>query len=405
VVEAFRAKHERIEARMTARQGGLAAVFGGREVPAGVQAEVDAIFTSAGAPGFREMPPARATDAARIEQDIRDVGNLLQPVGISQPVSGLAPGAPEELSSLDAYMEGNVKTLQDLGGLLAGIEYLRYLEGEKRLVYVSEYGLQLPRGDYDESIATIASDARVVVDVIHTGGVTSTFVRGLPRANWGHTWSLAGLKTLAERTGGHAALFKRGHEALDTIDRSSRSHYLIGYYPTNGGQDGRFRRITVKVARPGVTVLYRNGYYARQQLVPIDRREFMAFNRITAAGNYPGEIGDIDVTLDAAFDRARGEVEVRLAIKPGRLRVVERDGLHLIELDVAIFSGGAREELLNQLRQRIDLKLTPEELQGALGQDIKYTLNFKPQRAPAYIKVIVYDHAADLIGSATTSVR
>ena len=405
VVEAFRAKHELIESRMVARQSGLAAAFGSKEIPADLQAQVDAIFSVKGAPGFREMPPARATDAARIEQDIRDVGNLLRPVGVNIPVSGLATDIPSELTSLDDYMEGNVKTLQDLGAVLAGIEYLRYLDGEKHLVYVSERGLQLPRADYDESIAALASDARVAVDVIHTGGISSTFVRGLPRVNWAQTWSMAGLKTLAERTGGSAALFMRGSAALDRIDRSSRSQYMIGYYPTNGEQNGRFRRITVKVRRPDVTVLYRSGYYARPQLVPVDRRQFMAYSRILAAGNYPGPIGDIGVSVDATVNRASGEVRIAVAVKPDGLRVVEREGVHLVELDVAVFSGDERERLVNQLWQRIDLKLSASELADALSKDIRYTLTFKPERAPAHVKVIVYDHASDLLGSGTSAVR
>ena len=119
VVHAFRQKHERLEQRMSARQSGLAAAFGNKEVPPELQADVDAIFKTDGAPGFREMPPARATDAARIEQEMRDVGNLLQPVGVNMPVSGMAAGSPADLASLDEYMEGSLKTLQDLGGLLA----------------------------------------------------------------------------------------------------------------------------------------------------------------------------------------------------------------------------------------------------------------------------------------------
>lgn len=406
VIEAFRARHERIESRMTAKQSGLAAVYGGKDVPPGLQPEIDAIFLTAGAPGFREMPPGRATDAARIEQDRRDAGNLLNPVGVNLPVSGLAPEAPADLQSLDAYMEGNIKTLQDLGGLFAGIEYLRYLDGEKHLVYVSEFGLNLPTGDYDVSLANVAADARVVVDVIHTGGITGSFDRrGLPRVNWAHAFSLEGLKTLAERTGGRAALFKWGDAALDAIDRSSRSQYLLGYYPANGGQDGRFRRITVKVNRPGVDVFYRRGYYARQQLVPLDRRQFMAYNRITAAGNYPGAIGDITVGVEAAYDTTAQEVRIALAIAPGKLRVVERGGRHHIELDVAVFSGDRRERIVSELWQRIDLDLTAAELEAAQRQDIKYALTFAPARVPAHVKVVVYDHAADLIGSAAARVR
>lgn len=406
VIAAFREKHERIEARMTAKQGGLAAVFGGKDVPAGLQPDVDAIFSTAGAPGFREMPPGRATDAARIEQDMRDIGNLLNPVGVSLPVAGLAPDAPADLQTLDAYMEGNVKTLQDLGGLFAGIEYLRYLDGEKHLVYVTEFGLQMPSGDYDVSLANVAADARVVVDVIHTGGITSSFDRrGLPRVNWAHAFSIEGLKTLAERTGGRAALFKWGDAALADIDRASRSQYLLGYYPADGTQDGKFRKISVKVNRPGVRVLYRHGYFARQQLVPLDRRQFMAYNRIVAAGNYPRPLGDIRVGVEAAYDRAAGEVRIQLSVKPEKLRVVERAGTHVIELDVAVFSGDAREAVISELWQRIDLKLTPAELASALQQDIRYTLTFKPERVPAHAKVVVYDHVSDLVGTATTRIR
>jgi len=406
VIRAFRQKHERIESRMTQRQSGLAAIVGGKEVPPHLQSEVDSIFAADGAPGFREMPPGKPTDAARIEQDIRDAGNLLSPAGISQPVSGLAPEERGEFEALDAYMEGTVKTLQDLGGLFAGIEYLRYLDGEKHLVYVTEFGLQMPSGDYDVSLGNVAADARVVVDVIHTGGITSSFDRrGLPRVNWNHAFSLEGLKTLAERTGGRAALFQWGNEALEAIDASSRSQYLLGYYPADGRQDGRFRRITVKVNRPDVRVFYRRGYYARQQLVPLDRRQFLAYHRIVSAGNYAGVIRDLPVSVDAAYTRGAEEVQIRLSVKPGKLRVVERDGKHAIELDVAVFSGDVRERVISELWQRIDLSLTGEELQAALARDIKYTLAFKPERVPAHVKVVVYDHAADLIGSATARVR
>ena len=406
VIEAFRAKHERIESKMTSRQSGLAAIYGSKEVPAKLQPDVDAIFAADGAPGFREMPPGRASEAARVEQDMRDIGNLLSPAGVAQPVSGLAPVESAEAQALDAYMEGNVKTLQDLGGLFAGIEYLRYLDGEKHLVYVTEFGLAMPSGDYDVSLANIAADARVVVDVIHTGGITSSFDRrGLPRVNWAHAFSLEGLKTLAERTGGRAALFKWGHEALADIDRTASSQYVLGYYPRNGNQDGRFRRITVKVNRPGARIFYRHGYFARTQLVPLDRRQFMAHSRILAAGNYAGQIGDIGVKVDASWKRDRKEVEVKLSIAPRKLKVVERDGVSMIELDVAVFSGDGRQRPTGEVWQRIDLKLTPDQLAGALKQDIKYTLTFSPDRVPAHVKAVVYDHAGDLIGSATSLVR
>lgn len=73
------------------------------------------------------------------------------------------------------------------------------------------------------------------------------------------------LKTLTANTGG-TAFVQFGTQnldaAFDEILESLRTQYLIGYYPPER-QEGRerFRRITVKVRRPGARVLSRNGYY------------------------------------------------------------------------------------------------------------------------------------------------
>ena len=216
---------------------------------------------------------------------------------------------------------------------------------------------------------------------------------------------MAGLRLLADRTGGRAALFMKGEEALAHIDRTSRSQYVLGYYPTNGEQNGRYRHITVKVTRPGLTALYRNGYFARQLLVPTDRRQFMAFSRILAAGSYPGPIRDIGVSVDATRDASTGEVRVAVSVKPDRIRVVERDGRQFVELDVALFNGDTRDRLISQLWQRIDLNLSAAEMSTAISNDIQYTMRFTPQRTPANVKVVVYDHVSDLIGTAAAPVR
>jgi Ca-activated chloride channel family protein len=41
-----------------------------------------------------------------------------------------------------------------------------------------------------------------------------------------------------------------------------RSVYSIGYYPQNQKFDGKYRRIEVRVKRPGLTLRTRPGYYA-----------------------------------------------------------------------------------------------------------------------------------------------
>jgi VWFA-related protein len=77
------------------------------------------------------------------------------------------------------------------------------------------------------------------------------------------TEQYVGVETMAEDTGGMAL---RGTNDLSSglarISAESRSYYLLGYLPTNAVRGRQFRKIEVKVNRPGLTVRARKGYEA-----------------------------------------------------------------------------------------------------------------------------------------------
>ena len=69
------------------------------------------------------------------------------------------------------------------------------------------------------------------------------------------------LRTLAAETGGIAAVDRNDFTAtFDRIIRDNSNYYVLGYYSPNGKRDGRFRKVDVKVRRPGLTVRARSGY-------------------------------------------------------------------------------------------------------------------------------------------------
>lgn len=71
------------------------------------------------------------------------------------------------------------------------------------------------------------------------------------------------LRTLADNTDGLAVIGNNNLEpGLRRISDDLTSYYLLGYYSSNTKLDGRFRRLTVKIARPGVDVRARRGYKA-----------------------------------------------------------------------------------------------------------------------------------------------
>jgi VWFA-related protein len=71
-----------------------------------------------------------------------------------------------------------------------------------------------------------------------------------------------GARSIASDTGGTTVTGSRLAEGLARIVAEGRSYYLLGYTSTNTRRDGRFRKIEVKVTRPGVEVRARGGYYA-----------------------------------------------------------------------------------------------------------------------------------------------
>ncbi len=74
---------------------------------------------------------------------------------------------------------------------------------------------------------------------------------------------LDSLRVLADETGGFAAINSNDFAgSFARIQKDNSSYYVLGYYPTNDRRDGRFRKIEVRVNKPGCEVRSRKGYVA-----------------------------------------------------------------------------------------------------------------------------------------------
>jgi len=73
----------------------------------------------------------------------------------------------------------------------------------------------------------------------------------------------SGPQGLAAETGGFSIRNTNAlAPGLARIARESEAYYLLGYQPRNAARDGKFRKVEVKVARRGVDVRARRGYYS-----------------------------------------------------------------------------------------------------------------------------------------------
>lgn len=223
-----------------------------------------------------------------------------------------------------------------------------------------------------------AGQANVNVYSIDPGGLRTekpgaTHVVGAANADF--------LKTVSARTGGAAT--------VDTNDpgpgiaqafRENASFYLLGYQPSNPRMDRRFRRIEVRVNRPGVTVRTREGYYEPERPNPAKAKNAPPSPVMTAiAGILPNT--DIDLEATAAPFAIPGHhlsaVAIALRVKqpmPGRQsRLVEN-------VDVAVNAYEAeRGHLAATDHLKAAIALRPGEA-GDVEYDVLSRLDLAPGR-------------------------
>lgn len=182
-------------------------------------------------------------------------------------------------------------TLSALNALVVHLGGLR--EGRKSVLFVSQGPPTRAGGQelFSDLQAIIAAANRSNV-VIHTLD---------PRQLGGALHIGAVNDALAADTGGRRiGLTNDFSKALDGVMIDASQYYLLGYESTRPTTDGRFHRILVKVARKGVRVIARNGYWA-----PKPEEVYTAAAAAAVAAAIPSEV---ITALDQLKDQSRRTV-------------------------------------------------------------------------------------------------
>ncbi|MGB9604963.1 MAG: VWA domain-containing protein, partial [Bryobacteraceae bacterium] len=142
-----------------------------------------------------------------------------------------------------------------------------------------------------------------------------------------------------------------------------RSYYILGYYPTNQAQDGRFRRIQVKLNRPLHARLdYRSGYFA-----PKDFSRFTEADKeqqLQEALALGDPITDLPLALEVNYFRlARDRYFVPVSVKiPGTEILLARKGsTESTELDFIGEVRDSRGKVAAVVRDGIRVRLRAED--------------------------------------------
>ncbi|HEY2113903.1 MAG TPA: VWA domain-containing protein [Candidatus Angelobacter sp.] len=176
------------------------------------------------------------------------------------------------------------------------------------------------------------------------------------------------MNDLAEKTGGKAYYNTNNIEgAVRRSMEDGSTYYTLGYYPENKAWDGKFRRITIKVARPGVKLHYRAGYYAvePESYAKLDQAEKTNELAKAMSIDFPASTALLFQVMVVPPSAATGnKVLVNYAVDPRGLTFdLGNDGLQHASVDCAVIVYSAKGEPVQSLSNTMIAALKPEEYQ------------------------------------------
>ncbi|MDR3673987.1 MAG: VWA domain-containing protein [Acidobacteriota bacterium] len=209
------------------------------------------------------------------------------------------------------------------------------------------------------------------------------------------------LASLASDTGGRTFYDLNDFSpAFDQVQKENSSYYLIGYSPANPHNDGRFRHIRVEVARQGLKVQARPGYFAPKSFRQFTRGE--KENQLQQVMDLDMPFVDLPFVVETAyFRRPDKKFTVVLAAKiPGsQVAFMKKSGKRETEFDFAWKLTDAQNHVAGGLRDTLPVRLTDETYEEIIGSNLFYEGEITLPAGKYSLKVVVRENESGKIGT------
>jgi VWFA-related protein len=207
------------------------------------------------------------------------------------------------------------------------------------------------------------------------------------------------MSTLSVDTGGKAFFDSNDFApAFAQVERDTSAYYAIGFHSANPARDGRYRKLTIKVNRPGVKLEYRPGYYAPADFKHSGNEDRERELDEQLASDLPAT--DMAVYMDAMYfrlDDNRFFVPVSLIVPGSQIPFVKGGDKDKATLDII---GSVIDEFkrpIGHARETVKLNLDPT-LQ-ARQKNIQYTTSFDLPPGKYQMKFVVRENQTGRMGS------
>lgn len=210
--------------------------------------------------------------------------------------------------------------------------------------------------------------------------------------------NIATMKDLAGSTGGRA--YYNRNDLMNSIREAVQDSvvsYTLGYNPSEQSLDGRFRKIRVKVNRPGLSVRHRLGYYDTNN-PPSDENAKEAAIREAVWSPLDATAVALDAQLDARDAANLDAVTLRVKVDTSNLSLEQRDGRWVGQFDLALVQTDEKGSEYEVRLQTVPLELAQDAYESVMKQGLILNKAVQRNKAATALRVVVRDAASGSIG-------
>ena len=346
--------------------------------------------------------------------------------GFEEGSTGTTEGTPDTGGSFTADdTEYNIfNTDRRLEALRSVAERLSHVQQKKSLIYFSS-GIDRT-GIENESelraatnaavranLAFYTMDIRGLQALVAGGEAQNASLRGTSAYSGQSTLNALNsnfttqetLVTLAADTGGRAFLDSNDFsKVFKGVQDDTSSYYVLGYHSTNPARDGRYRRITVSLNRPGVKIEYRRGYYAPADYQHSTREDRERQLEEELNSDLPAT--DLPLYLAAGYFRIGDNkffVPISLAVPGSQIPFTSTSNQDKATLDVIGMALDSNKRQVGDLRDTVKLAVnTSTEVKR---KNVQYNNGFILLAGKYHLKFVVRENQSGRMGSFETDIE
>jgi VWFA-related protein len=215
------------------------------------------------------------------------------------------------------------------------------------------------------------------------------------------------LSTLSHDTGGKA--FTDSNDlalALTQVQKDTNVYYVLGYFSSNSKEDGKYRKIRVELARPGLKIEHRPGYFAAKAFGQLTQQERDL--QLSQAMTVDRPFVDVPLILEADYfrkDDTTTLVPISIELDGDGLKFEEKGANRQGKFEFVAQATDGKGKISSVARDAVQLNLPAEKAEKIKAGGIFYSTGFQLRPGDYKLRFLVRDNLTGKLGSFEQPIR